>query len=109
MAYASYNGTTSVVSEVPQAVTILTGAANGTLVRSLEISNPTESSGVVTVKRVDASDNEYGVFSLRVGISDYLIMWENCQVFVPYGHELVIEGDIDGIEAVANCWEIPSA
>ena len=106
MTYASYSGASSVVSEVPQEVTLLTGATNGTLIRSLEISNPTENAGVLTIKREDASSDEYGEFSISVASGTYIILWEDCQVFVPYNHDLIVVGDVDGIQVVANCWEI---
>lgn len=108
MAYASYAAETEVISEEPQDATLVTGATNGTLIRSLELSNPSGDPVVVTIRREDgqATPVTYAQFMVRVDSGDYLILWEDSQVFLPAGHALIISGEADGVQAVANCWEV---
>lgn len=104
----SYNTQSTVTDDVPDSVLLLTGAFNGTIVRSLEITNPTDEQVVVSISRQDAEiiPGTYGAFTLTLEPSDYVLLWVGCQVVVPFGHTLLVSAAVAGIRFVANTVEV---
>lgn len=102
----SYNAIGSVISEVPQDVIILTGVVNSTVIKSLEISNPSANVATVTIKRKTASAVEYLPIELELAPHTYLIMFDGCQVVIPSEHTLILNSDEETVSVVANVVEL---
>lgn len=94
------------VSTTGNPVQILTGSANSTVVKSLEIING-DSDAVVKIYRKDNSNApvKYGEITVNLESYNYLMLWEGF-IAIPEGHTLWIYSTTTGIEAVANVVEI---
>lgn len=88
-------------------VLILTGAALGTTVKSLEIIAGAENS-IITIFRKDSNNNVYGAAKVNLEAQDYLMLWEGF-IVIPAGHKLYINADSAAVEAIASVAEWTSA
>lgn len=85
-------------------VTVLTGATNGTIVKSLEL-NTGSSASVVNVIRRNNSNVVYSSIKVDLSAYNYVVLWEGF-VVIPSGHTLIINADNSQVECVANVIEL---
>lgn len=98
---------TTMDGEDPVEAALVTGAVNGTIVRSLELVNNTEADAVVTVVRKDDSITPaaYGTVQVPLPAGDYIALWVDCQVALPLAYTLNVYASVAGIQIVANAAE----
>ena len=108
------NGQLNSNSEVPSGaeVPLLTGAANGSVVKTLEIGTGNESCYVEIIRRAPAmvgDSNQLGVEYSRIKVDmkayDYLVLWEGFFV-IPSGHTLSFVADSEYCTIIANVVEL---
>lgn len=106
--FRNYRQTTTVddsgTTIVGNPVQLLTGASNGTVVKTLEIISG-ESSSILHIIRKDAADNIYADIKVDLKANDYLILWEGF-FLIPYQHKLIISADSNDVNVVANVIEM---
>ena len=103
MAVHSYHLiTTGATPKVPAA--IATGAANNSVIRSVEICNNSGEAATVVVQRQDAelTPNTYGTMTMVLEAGDYVTVFVGAQVILPASHELQVGSDQDDVEIIAN-------
>ena len=103
MAVHSYHLiTTGTTPIVPAA--LATGAANNSVIRSVEICNNSGGYATVVVQRQDAelTPNTYGTMTLVLEAGDYVVLFVGAQVILPASHELQVGSDQDDVEIIAN-------
>lgn len=105
MSNLSYFSVTTLSGGDPVPVTLITGAVNGTVIRSLEISNTSGVEATVYINRFDdeVSPNEYGAITLILDNNDYVILWSDSMICLPEGHTLVVSSNQEDVSFVANC------
>ena len=87
-----------------QEVQILTGASEGTIVKTLELVNPSSASCNVDVIRKDAGGTAYATIPVGMKANDYLVLWEGFYA-IPSGHTLWIKANSAQCVAVASVIE----
>ena len=103
MAVHSYHLiTTGTTPIVPAA--LATGAANNSVIRSVEICNNSGEAATVVVQRQDAelTPNTYGTMTMVLEAGDYVTVFVGAQVILPVSHELQVGSDQDDVEIIAN-------
>lgn len=105
-------------SPVSQNVLLLTGASNGTIVKSLEIITKDESS-IVHINRAqpptggfssptteeEIETNSYATIKIDMKAFDYLVLWEGLFV-IPANHRLYVKSTSTLCTVVANVVEL---
>lgn len=94
--------TTGATPIVP--ASIATGAANNSVIRSVEICNNSGTDATVVVQRQDAelTPNTYGTMTMVLEVGDYVTVFVGAQVILPVSHELQVGSDQDDVEIIAN-------
>ena len=94
--------TTGATPIVPAAIAI--GAANNSVIRSVEICNNSGEDATVVLQRQDAelTPNTYGTMTMVLEAGDYVTVFVGAQVILPVSHELQVGSDQDGVEIIAN-------
>lgn len=103
MAVHSYHLiTTGATPIVPAA--IATGAANNSVIRSVEICNNSGEAATVVLQRQDAEliPNTYGTMTMVLEAGDYVTVFVGAQVILPVSHELQVGSDQNDVEIIAN-------
>jgi hypothetical protein len=94
--------TTGATPIVP--ASIATGAANNSVIRSVEICNNSETNATVVIQRQDAevSPTTYGTMTLVLEAGDYVVLFVGAQIILPADHVLQVGSDQDDVEIIAN-------
>lgn len=73
-----------------------------TVLKSIEVSNPTDAPAEVTLKRFDEQGNAYQVLAAIVEANDYAVFGVGLTIALGMGHKLIAEADNEDILITAN-------
>lgn len=107
MTVHSYNVITVGATPIVPA-TLVTGGANNSVIRSVEICNNSGEAATVVLQRQDAelTPNTYGTMTMVLEAGDYVTVFVGAQVILPVSHELQVGSDQNDVEIIANVIDI---
>lgn len=88
----------------PNDVLVMTGAVNGSLIKSLELVNTDAYDAVVHIKRRDGSDVVYQDIKVDILPFKTVMLWDDFNV-LNSGHDLILTSDSNDIDIVVTCFE----
>lgn len=99
----SYNVITVGATPIVPA-TLVTGGANNSVIRSVEICNNSGEVATVVIQREDnqTAPETYGLMTMVLEAGDYVTVFVGAQVILPVSHELQVGSDQDDVEIIAN-------
>lgn len=101
----NYSGTGSINGSTINEVVLLTGASNGTIVKSLQIITGNESCYLKIKRKKNNSDTPYAIIEIELKANDYLILWQGFFV-ISNGDILSFQVDSNFCTLVANVVEM---